>query len=257
MLVSLSIILVYSLQTSMRRKLTVISAFGCRIVTVVFSTLHLHYIWQAIYSSDPSLDGADAVLWGQIEIAFALIACTLPCVQPYLTALNTQSTTTNLTATKDDNYGNGTQPVSNFSHPRPEFHNRHNGPLSKSGAKGEDIDGWAIDNNGAVHSPTPALSPFKDLEAGNNSMMGNGNVVQGARVDESLLRGDTFKHATTVSHDAAYDRASVGSAGRAVAGSDDDESRMIIKKEVEWMVERNHKGGQSSVPVAEVASAAA
>jgi len=53
------------------------------------SILHLHYLGIEFSSADPSLDGVLATVCAQIEICYAIIATTTPCLRPFMGALST------------------------------------------------------------------------------------------------------------------------------------------------------------------------
>lgn len=53
------------------------------------SIMRLNYLSSALASPDPSLDGVLAVVCTQIEICYAIIATTTPCLRPFMSALNT------------------------------------------------------------------------------------------------------------------------------------------------------------------------
>lgn len=51
--------------------------------------LRLLAVRTAIHSSDPTLKGALVALFTQIEVAYAIIAATTPCLRPFMSALST------------------------------------------------------------------------------------------------------------------------------------------------------------------------
>lgn len=50
----------------------------------------LHYVDFQILSSNPTLDGAITLIWTQVELDYSIIAATIPCLKPFMTAVNTQ-----------------------------------------------------------------------------------------------------------------------------------------------------------------------
>jgi len=51
--------------------------------------LRLHYILPALKSSDPTLRLEDTVINTQVEISWAIIAATIPCMRPFMAATHT------------------------------------------------------------------------------------------------------------------------------------------------------------------------
>lgn len=53
------------------------------------TALRLYYLGKEFSSSDPTLDGVLASVCTQIEMNFAIIAATTPCLRPFMAALST------------------------------------------------------------------------------------------------------------------------------------------------------------------------
>jgi hypothetical protein len=56
---------------------------------IIPTAVRLYYLNKEFSSSDPTLDGVMASVCTQIEISYAIIAATTPCLRPFMTALST------------------------------------------------------------------------------------------------------------------------------------------------------------------------
>ncbi|KAF8855459.1 hypothetical protein BDZ45DRAFT_793423, partial [Acephala macrosclerotiorum] len=88
-LLGVAIFLVGGLQLSNYKKFIVISAFTLRIPIVAAIAFRLYYLNIELTSSDPTLKGTLASVSTQIQISYAIIAATTPCLRPFMSALNT------------------------------------------------------------------------------------------------------------------------------------------------------------------------
>ncbi|CZT50031.1 uncharacterized protein RSE6_10950 [Rhynchosporium secalis] len=88
-LFSTSIYLVKDLQLSLQKKLLVVFAFGLRLPMIAPIILRLFSILAALNSQDPTLAGTMVIVYTQIELCYAIIAATLPCLRPFMNALST------------------------------------------------------------------------------------------------------------------------------------------------------------------------
>lgn len=53
------------------------------------AAVRLYYLYQALHSDDTSLHGILASVCTQVELSYAVIATTMPCLKPFMSALNT------------------------------------------------------------------------------------------------------------------------------------------------------------------------
>ncbi|KAK0113952.1 hypothetical protein ONS95_014197 [Cadophora gregata] len=88
-LFSTSIYLVKNLQLSLHKKSLVVLAFGLRLPMTATTILRLDSIQSTIDSTDPTLKGTMAQVYTQIELCYAIIAATTPCLRPFMKALST------------------------------------------------------------------------------------------------------------------------------------------------------------------------
>ncbi|TPX08020.1 uncharacterized protein E0L32_010351 [Thyridium curvatum] len=88
-LFAIALHMAHGLFVSPGKKAVVLLAFALRLGVVAPSIMRLNYLSSALASPDPSLDGVLAVVCTQIEICYAIIATTTPCLRPFMSALNT------------------------------------------------------------------------------------------------------------------------------------------------------------------------
>ncbi|OCK76745.1 hypothetical protein K432DRAFT_462498 [Lepidopterella palustris CBS 459.81] len=181
----MSIYLVVDLQMSQKNKFVVVLAFGFRLPIIVFAAFRLHYIGRRITSSNPTLDGTIALIWTQVELDYSVMACTIPCLKPFMIAVST-------------NYGS----------------------IAPSKAT---INGSAALSKGSKDSKGSFA-----LSSVNRSKRRNKPV--NTELSEQQLRPDRVYNTTSVTYNGQQDQHSVGS---------NESTKMIIKKETEWKIERN------------------
>ncbi|KAL4803706.1 hypothetical protein BDV18DRAFT_38301 [Aspergillus unguis] len=88
-LFALAVILLAGLFMPLKRKFTIAFAFIFRIPMIVFAILHIIYLHRAIGSPDPTLDAVPALIWAQVELNYALVACSVFCLRPFMAAVST------------------------------------------------------------------------------------------------------------------------------------------------------------------------
>jgi hypothetical protein len=88
-LLGLPLYLVWSLQTTVRRKAVVVFAFAFRIPVIIVALLRLHYLYRTIHGPDPTLAGATSSIYTQFEINLGLMAASIPCAKPFIQAFYT------------------------------------------------------------------------------------------------------------------------------------------------------------------------
>lgn len=181
LLFSMSIYLVKDLQMSRKNKSAVITAFGFRLPVIAFAVLRLRYIGIRINSPNPTLEGTIALIWTQVELDYSVMACTIPCLKPFMIAVST-------------NYGSIAPTKSTI-----------NGSNGLSGDRSKGSFALTSVSRSKDKSPMPT-----DL-------------------GESRLRMDKVFNLTSVTYNGQPDQHSVGSS---------DSTKMIIKKETEWSIER-------------------
>jgi hypothetical protein len=84
-----AVYLLYALQMPLLKRLAIMFAFALRLAVIVPAAFRLHYLSEALNSSDFTLDITYEAVCKQIEIASAIIAATLPCLRPFIVATAT------------------------------------------------------------------------------------------------------------------------------------------------------------------------
>ena len=88
-LASIAIRIIWSLQIRSSKKGGVAFAFLQRLAIIVPIVARLHYLSTVYKSDDPTLHAAYFTICKQVEVAFAIVAASVPCFRPFLTATAT------------------------------------------------------------------------------------------------------------------------------------------------------------------------
>ena len=72
------------------KKSTVLIAFGLRMAIIVPIAFRLHNLSRQYNSRDPTYDGLLASVWTQVQLAYAVLAATIPCYGSWVSATSTQ-----------------------------------------------------------------------------------------------------------------------------------------------------------------------
>ncbi|KAL4817238.1 hypothetical protein BDW67DRAFT_190437 [Aspergillus spinulosporus] len=88
-LFGLAVFLLAGLFMPVKRKCTIAFAFIFRLPMIVFAILHIYYLHQSLTSADPTLDAVPSLIWGQVELNYALVACSVFCMRPFIAAVST------------------------------------------------------------------------------------------------------------------------------------------------------------------------
>lgn len=81
--------LLYALQMTIFKKSAVLTGFALRLPLVIPIALRLHYLSLALNSSNYTLQVTNAAICKQVEIAYSIVAATIPCLRPFMTATAT------------------------------------------------------------------------------------------------------------------------------------------------------------------------
>ncbi|KAL4988634.1 hypothetical protein BDW68DRAFT_187109 [Aspergillus falconensis] len=88
-LFGLAVFLLAGLFMPVRRKFTIAFAFIFRLPMIIFAILHIYYLHQSLTSPNPTLDAVPSLIWGQVELNYALVACSVFCMRPFMAAVST------------------------------------------------------------------------------------------------------------------------------------------------------------------------
>ncbi|KAJ5136810.1 hypothetical protein N7448_005364 [Penicillium atrosanguineum] len=85
----LAVILLKGLFMSMKRKLAIGFAFIFRFPLIIFTLLHISTLHSALAETDVTLAAVEPTLWLQVEVHYALVACSVFCLRPFMAAVST------------------------------------------------------------------------------------------------------------------------------------------------------------------------
>ncbi|KAL4932668.1 uncharacterized protein BDV17DRAFT_169745 [Aspergillus undulatus] len=88
-LFGLSVLLLAGLFMPLKRKFTIAFAFVFRLPIIIFAILHIVYLQKDIGSRDPTLRAVSSLIWGQVELVYALVSCGVFCLRPFMAAVST------------------------------------------------------------------------------------------------------------------------------------------------------------------------
>jgi hypothetical protein len=131
---------------------------------IVPAALRLHYQGVELASSNPSLDGVMATVCAEIELCYAVVATTIPCLRPFMFALST-------------NYGGPTQAMTSPGNTTKKAYAISLAPLSTSSKLGnrniEDTDepGPATRWDGAAYNVNVATGDHESMTSNDSRRM--------------------------------------------------------------------------------------
>ncbi|RAK88435.1 hypothetical protein BO79DRAFT_19503 [Aspergillus costaricaensis CBS 115574] len=85
----LAVFLLWGLFMPLKRKLTIGFAFMFRLPLIIFSVFHIYTILLLVHSPDPTLAVVTPIIWAQVELNYALVACSIFCLRPFMAAVST------------------------------------------------------------------------------------------------------------------------------------------------------------------------
>ncbi|KAJ5272748.1 hypothetical protein N7478_007873 [Penicillium angulare] len=88
-LFSLAVALLKGLFMSIKRKLGIGFAFIFRFPLIIFTLLHMSSLNSALADNDVTIAAIEPTLWLQVELHYALVACSVFCLRPFMAAVST------------------------------------------------------------------------------------------------------------------------------------------------------------------------
>ncbi|CAG8110830.1 unnamed protein product [Penicillium salamii] len=85
----LAVILLKGLFMSVRRRLAIGFAFIFRFPLIILSIIHILSLRTALKSDDTTLASVEPTVWMQVELHYALVACSVFCIRPFMAAVST------------------------------------------------------------------------------------------------------------------------------------------------------------------------
>ena len=169
---------------------------------IAFIILRLHYLGRGIHSPNPTLDLVGAVVWGEIELHYSVLAVTIPCLRPFMMAVSTD-------------YG--------ATEPRPALGSRAYG--SSGGSANKLGSSYVLNSMGSGQRSR--------MNSENNPSMFHKARMGASRLtsNDSIFRTHRSQNKSVIaSQEGNHDSGSIES---------NDSRRMIIKKEIDFKVERD------------------
>ncbi|CAK7265711.1 hypothetical protein SEPCBS119000_001658 [Sporothrix epigloea] len=167
--------LVHGIQLPWSKKSVVVIAYGLRLPVIMMAAVRLYYLHQALYSEDESFHGILASVCTQVELAYAVIATTMPCLKPFMSALNT-------------GYGGGAT-----------FVLSQNTPNASAAQRSRDTTGTTSSSTKVKDKPAAAMMSGAAGDGGGDGSDAKPGCT-GARC-ESRLRHSTESQARMLGHD--------------------------------------------------------
>jgi hypothetical protein len=188
------------------KKCAIMFAFALRLLVIVPAAFRLHFVADALNSSNFTLDMTFQVVCKQVEIAYAIVAATLPCLRPFMVA----------TAT---NYG---APA--------EGHKSKMGSYSRAYVRSGTNNKSSHTGRNQSHTAFSLSHITRNMSSGLHSEKNNVASTMNADNNGPMHGMDSYgRHrATVVSSHAPRD-------GRSIDSS--ESKQMIIRKDVEYAVE--------------------
>jgi hypothetical protein len=171
--------------------------------TIVFCALRVHYFSRAFFTTDPTFDGVFFAAWTQVELAYSVIAATIPCLKPFMSTIST-------------NWGEA---------PKTEFADSN--PSGSYGLKdlfGRSNKNWSKASKTEVVTPQTESQDTVAFDLPYEPVHGSAN-------NHRALRGDSVSHTATAMHGFT-----LGDDG--VSTRSNDSQQMIIRKETMYSVDR-------------------
>ncbi|CRL26708.1 DNA methylase, N-6 adenine-specific, conserved site [Penicillium camemberti] len=117
LLFTFCIALVWGLQMHISHKMVIMVSFAARLPLIIFSGLHLSTLKEYTTIRNPTFTAIRHTVFTQLHLNFALVACTVFCLRPFMNALTTHYGTagdSNLGSSSGGyGYGYGSRPRGN------------------------------------------------------------------------------------------------------------------------------------------------
>ena len=169
---------------------------------IAFALLRLHNLATGIRSPNPTLDLVGAVVWAEIELHYANIAATMPCLRPFMAAVSTE-------------YG--------ATDPRTALGSK------VYGSSNGDRKGGASYILSSFGSGSRKEKTYSNIDTTITRMSRKGT----SRMNSDISPNDRPNNETTIVHEGKHDEVSIGS---------NDSRKMIIKKKIDIRVHRGEAG---------------
>ncbi|RHZ59542.1 hypothetical protein CDV55_101593 [Aspergillus turcosus] len=232
-LFALAVALLQGLFMPLKRKLQIGSAFVFRLPLIIFTILHINTLKGHYHSPDPTLSIVTSKIWSQVELNYALIACSVFCLRPFMAAVSTNYGTAGDSNLKSG-YGSSSQtPKGNSSGSGSGSKSRSAASASASAPRsrigllaGEERRTWR--------------SLLWERRAGKSGL--TGDCEKGCLVAGGIgAEGETAAAASQPIELVELERKGLTSAGS------DGSTKMIIRKDVQYSVEYKRKRSDAGI----------
>ncbi|KAL6228766.1 hypothetical protein BDW75DRAFT_235668 [Aspergillus navahoensis] len=115
-LISLSVSLVWAVQMRRKEKMTVIFAFGTRILVIIPTIVRQSYLNTALKEKDAPSSLSDTLIATEVLLHCSIMLATVPCLKPFIIAFNT-GWGQGVTATHGTSYYRQTESSPSQAHP--------------------------------------------------------------------------------------------------------------------------------------------
>jgi hypothetical protein len=153
---------------------------------------------SGLFTTNPTLLGVPAVIITQVELGYSVVSATIPCLNPFMRALSTNYGAMDRDTVMLGSQLQDTRKDSNYGLRSMES------AKTQAAKRGSILNASARRDTSAPESPPPA------------------------GIDSRIYRGDQASSIARAFSERHLDSESVGS---------NDSTKMIIKKEVQWVVE--------------------
>ncbi|KAI2706238.1 hypothetical protein DTO006G1_8843 [Penicillium roqueforti] len=89
LLFAFCIALIWGLQMQITHKIVIMVSFAARLPLIVFSAIHLAKLKEYTIVKNPTFTAISHTVFTQLHLNYALIACTVFCLRPFMNALST------------------------------------------------------------------------------------------------------------------------------------------------------------------------
>ena len=173
---------------------------------IAVAIVRLHYLNIGIHSSNLTLDGAEAVIWTQVEVQYSVIALVIACLNSFLKVVNTE-------------YGTGTA-ENNLEYSTGGSNSRSKAQVSAASFSMNSMNKSGRHDKVSIKVGKRAASKSRSIDE--------------ADQNHQSFRPDNTQHWTTVTTGQNRDANSIAS---------NDSRKIIIKKQVAYTVEHEWEPG--------------
>ncbi|CAI7606956.1 unnamed protein product [Penicillium bialowiezense] len=242
----LAVVLLKGLFMPVRRKLAIGFAFIFRFPLIILSIIHISALRTALQSKDTTLASVAPTVWMQVELHYALVACSVFCIRPFMAAVSTNygtagdSTLESSASRSNTKEGSGS---GSSRDPASRVHRKRAGtaarpPVLKSGS-GKRLADMQLASDARVHAHGASSKNQResDAECGRLPMC-RSMFPLGTRKSFPKLEREKHGASSSISQDSdLIELVTRPIAQHAGAGASVGDERMVIRKEVRYSIQ--------------------